>query len=116
MTPPLRGVRSVEIELGDVPRAAEFFMQVWNLAPVEQAQIPQTNGSVYFRGTGTYHHILALHQGTGGPAVRRIVFDAATKEAVHAVSDRVKLVCTESEAPHPLQSPGGCYGFGFADT
>jgi catechol 2,3-dioxygenase-like lactoylglutathione lyase family enzyme len=116
MTPPLRGVRSVEIELGDVPRAAEFFTQVWNLTPIEQGQIPQTNGARYFRGTGAYHHILALHQSNGCPAVRRIVFDAATKEAVHAVYERVKLACKESEAPHPLQSPGGGYGFGFADA
>ena len=49
------GVRSVEMEVADVGRAAEFYARVWGLTEVERR-----GGSFYLRGTGWHHHILAL--------------------------------------------------------
>ena len=46
------------------------------IAPVEPR-----NDAIYFRGTGGYHHILGLHRGAQ-PAVVRIVFDVAGRQAV----------------------------------
>jgi catechol 2,3-dioxygenase-like lactoylglutathione lyase family enzyme/predicted enzyme related to lactoylglutathione lyase len=111
MTATVRGVRSVEIEMSDPERAAEFFSRVWNLTPVARR-----NGSFYFRGTGAYHHILAIHPAIKRYAVRRLVFDAATKEVVHALRKAVAQHGGSCEEPHALNGPGGGYGFGFADV
>ena len=106
----VRGVRSVEIELGDPERAAEFFSRVWQLSEVERR-----DGSIWFRGTGAYHHILAVHPARSGSAIRRIVFDAANADTVRALHGAVSGAGCASEAPHALKGPGGGMGFGFAD-
>jgi catechol-2,3-dioxygenase len=72
-TPTVRGVRSIEIEMSDPERAADFYTRVWNLKEIERK-----GGSIYFRGTGAYHHILAIHQAKG--PFGRIVLDAAIEE------------------------------------
>jgi catechol 2,3-dioxygenase len=61
MTTTVRGVRSVEIELSDPGRAAGFFSNVWQLKEIERRQ-----GSIWFRGTGSHHHILAVHPASRG--------------------------------------------------
>jgi len=43
----VRGVRSVDIEMSQAERAAEFYGKIWNLA-----EIARENGSIWFRGTG----------------------------------------------------------------
>ena len=63
----VRGVRSVDVELSDPGTAAEFYAKTWNLAEVERRA-----SSTWFRGTGPYHHILAIHQARGPAALRRI--------------------------------------------
>jgi catechol 2,3-dioxygenase len=106
----VRGVRSVEIELGDPERAAEFFSRVWQLTEVERR-----DGSIWFRGTGAHHHILVVHPARSGSAIRRIVFDAANADIVRALHGAVAGAGCASEAPHALAGPGGGLGFGFAD-
>lgn len=106
----VRGVRSVEIEVADVGRAAEFYAQVWGLAEVERR-----GGSCYLRGTGEYHHILALHQAGGRGTFRRVVFDAADRKTVDAIHRQVIEHLGKSVACQELQWPGGGYGFGFKD-
>lgn len=106
----VRGVRSVEIEMANPNRAADFYDKVWNLTEIER-----TDGAVYFRGTSSYHHILAIHQATQSPAIRRIVFDAANKDIVQALHAKIVSAGCTTEEPHALTCPGGGYGFGFAD-
>jgi catechol 2,3-dioxygenase-like lactoylglutathione lyase family enzyme len=107
----VRGVRSIEIEMADPERAADFYSRVWNLSEVARA-----DGSIWFRGTGPYHHILAVHPATRGFAIRRLVFDAASREIVQALHGKVAAAGCQTEAPHELSGPGGGYGFGFADV
>jgi catechol 2,3-dioxygenase len=106
----VRGVRSVEIEMADPERAAEFYSRIWNLK-----EVGRHDGSIYFRGTGAYHHILAIHPARNGYALRRLVFNAANRDIVQALHHAVTAAGCTSEAPHPLASPGGGYGFGFLD-
>lgn len=110
MTYLVRGVRSIEVEVNDPERAAAFFTQVWNLT-----QVDHRGGSYYFRGTGAYHHILAIHTARAGTAVRRIVFDVADRDALAALHSRVKPLADATEAPHDVDAPGGGTGFGFTD-
>jgi catechol 2,3-dioxygenase len=106
----VRGVRSVEIEMSQPERAAEFYGTVWNLTEVERE-----NGSIWFRGTGPYHHILAIHPARNGAAVRRLTFDAADRDVVQALHKAVATSGCPCEAPHDIDAPGGGYGFGFVD-
>ncbi len=104
------GVRSVELNLNDPARAAAFFEQVWHLAPVSLR-----DGSYYFRGTGAYHHILAIHATRAGAAVRRIVFDVADRNALDTLYERVKPLAGQTQEPLAIDYPGGGHGFGFTD-
>jgi catechol 2,3-dioxygenase len=108
--PGILGVRAVEIEVADLDAAADFYERVWRLVPVARA-----GRSAWFRGTGLYHHILALHE-TGRSAVRRIVLDAAGRDAVDRLHAAVVAAgAGRTEAPRGLDRPGGGYGFGFKD-
>ena len=64
----VRGVRSVDIEMSQPERVAEFYSKVWNLTEVERK-----GGSIWFRGTGPCHYILAIHPAQGTAAIRRMV-------------------------------------------
>lgn len=104
------GVRSVEMELSDVARAARFYTNVWGLTEVESR-----DGSRYFRGTDRYHHILALHPAKGAAAFRRIVFDAPDKATVSGIWQRLSTRMGMISEVGALPWPGGGYGFAFKD-
>jgi catechol 2,3-dioxygenase-like lactoylglutathione lyase family enzyme len=106
----VRGVRSVEIEMSDPDRAAEFYAKVWHLRNIDAV-----GGVRYLRATGAYHHVLAIHQASREPFLRRIVFDAANREIVDRLHRTVSAATARCETPHPVDGPGGGYGFGFTD-
>ena len=106
----LRGVRSIEIEASSVSRATDFYCRVWGLD-----QVCTELGSTCLRGSGTYHHILAIHEASSGPALRRVTFDAGNAREVEALHDAVKRSGRPCEDPHALSQPGGGHGFGFTD-
>ena len=106
----VRGVRSVEIEVTQPERAAEFYSKIWNLQEIERKA-----GSIWFRGTGAYHHILAVHPARHGAAMRRLIFDAANRDVLQALHNAVVATGCVCESPHDIDAPGGGYGFGFAD-
>jgi catechol-2,3-dioxygenase len=110
MAAQVRGIRSIEIEMADPERAARFYSQTWHLGEVERA-----NGSIYLRATGRYHHVLAIHPASGAPALRRIVYDAASRDVVDRLFETVRANAPQCETPHVLTGPGGGYGFGFTD-
>ena len=106
----VRGVRSVEIEMSQPERAAEFYSKVWNLTEVERS-----DGSIWFRGTGAYHHILAIHP---APKARDppLTFDAASKDIVaRAAQEGRRPAAARPKRRMRSTGPGGGYGFGFAD-
>jgi catechol 2,3-dioxygenase len=105
--PKLRGVRSVDIEVNEPARAADFYADIWNLTQVEQA-----GGSIWFRGTSSYHHILGIHKSRGPVALRRITFDAADRDVVRALHKKIVDSGCVAEQPHGIDAPGGGYGFG----
>jgi catechol 2,3-dioxygenase len=106
----VRGIRAIEIAVADPERAARFFREVWHLDEVERA-----SGTILLRGTASYHHVLAILQGTDGPALTRITYDAASRSVVDLLYEQIRARSERCEPPHPLHSAGGGYGFGFAD-
>jgi catechol 2,3-dioxygenase len=106
----VRGVRSIEIEMCDPDRAAEFYAAVWNLSEIDSV------GAVrYLRATGAYHHVLAIHRAERKAHFRRVVFDAADRETVGRIHRAAVAAGRPCEAPHALDRPGGGYGFGLSD-
>jgi len=67
-------LRSVELELTDVPRAAEFLEGPWGLLPAGSA-----GKTCFFRGSGDHPYILSLTQ-AAAPAVAAITFSGSEEE------------------------------------
>ena len=106
----IRGVRRIELECGDLPSAARFYTDVWNLTEVEAME-----DSVYLRGTSAYHSILSLHRGEG-PKVRRVIFDASSTDDVYAIYEALRKTGISVQEPAQLNEPGHGFGFGFVDA
>ena len=67
-------LRSVELELPDVAKAADFLSGPWGLAPAGSA-----GGTQFFRGTGTHPYILSIAKASA-PAVVAITFSGSEEE------------------------------------
>ena len=77
----LRGVRSVEIEASSVSRATRLLLSSLGTRPsLHRARINVP------AGLGPYHHILAIHKASNGPALRRVTFDAGNAQEVDALA------------------------------
>jgi catechol 2,3-dioxygenase len=104
------GLRGVDLGVPDVAAHARFYTEVWRLSVAAER-----DGSVYLRGTGAYHHILALHP-HDKPELLCINLAAASRADV----DRLHLRAKDAGAPRidppaAIREPGGGYGFVFAD-
>lgn len=106
----IRGVRQIEIALADPARGGEFYAKVWNLT-----QVARDGGSIYFRGTSPYHHILVLHQASGQPCVRRVVFDVVDRDTLARLHQALTGAGLPVDRPYAWTQPGGGYGFSFKD-
>jgi 2,3-dihydroxy-p-cumate/2,3-dihydroxybenzoate 3,4-dioxygenase len=67
-------LRSVELELPDVAKAADFLSGPWGLVPAGSA-----GGTQFFRGTGTHPYILSIAKASA-PAVVAITFSGSEEE------------------------------------
>ena len=105
----ITGLRGVDLGLPDVAAAARFFTEVWRLATVAER-----GGSVYLRGSGAHHHILALHP-RPQPALLRLDLAAADRAAVDTLHERVARMGVAATPPATVDEPGGGHAFSFAD-
>ena len=104
------GLRGVDLGVPDVATQARFYTEVWRLSVVAER-----NGSVYLRGSGAGHHILALHP-RERPSLLCINLSAPDRAALGELHARVAAAgAARLEAPAPLEEPGGGEGFGFVD-
>lgn len=107
----VRGIRSVEFEVAALEESIKFYRDVWNLSVVKVSE-----SSAYFRGTGSYNHILAIHAAPEKPSIRCIVYDASSRQAVLAIYENLQRFGLDSEKPGPLAREGGGFGFGCKDV
>lgn len=106
----LTGLRGVDLGVTDVAAQTRFYTDIWRLSVVAER-----NGSVYLRGSGAYHHVLALHP-RAVPALLCINLAAADRAAVDRLHARVSAAgVPQVEAPAAVREPGGGYGFAFQD-
>ena len=74
-------LRSVSLQVPDLSAAEHFFTSVWHLHVVAK-----TEQAIYFRGTGSDHHLLALHQAEGPAKIRCVTLRARTLSALEEVA------------------------------
>jgi catechol 2,3-dioxygenase-like lactoylglutathione lyase family enzyme len=104
------GLRGADLGVPDVAAHARFYTEVWRLSVAAEH-----NGSVYLRGSGAYHHILALHP-REQPGLLCINLAARSRAEVDRLHRRVRDAGAPRLAPPAaIAEPGGGYGFAFAD-
>lgn len=106
----VNGLRNVDIGVPDVAATTKFYTDVWGLLPVLER-----GGSVYLRGTGPYHHVLAIHRRPKAQLLRVSLTAASTAEVDAIAAALRRAGAKEIEAPAPSGEPGGGYGFAFQD-
>ena len=82
MSPWIVALRSVALNVPDLGAAEAFYTRVWHLSVASRG-----TDVVYLRGTGSDHHLLALHRGDGTPQIRCVTLRARTAEALAAIAD-----------------------------
>jgi len=105
----VRGVRSVAVDVCSLDAAAEFYSKVWGLV-----EVAASKDARYFRGSGSFHHILSLHA-ANRPAIRRVVFAAANRDDVAALHAQVGRLGVTAQDPYVEDAPGEAFVFGFKD-
>ena len=80
-SPWIAGLRSVALTVPDLPAAEAFYTQVWQLAVAARG-----DGVLYLRGSGTDHHLLALHTQPGTPCIRHVTLRARSADALPAIA------------------------------
>jgi catechol-2,3-dioxygenase len=103
-------VRSVTLGVQDLRASVKFYSEIWGLSPTLERP-----GAVYLRGTGPYHHLLAL-VAHDRPQVLGLDLLADSRDAVGALHGSVAgSAAANVRAPGTLDRPGGGYGFDFVD-
>lgn len=104
----LRGVELTDPAPADV---AGFYERIWGLE-----RVAAVGESVYLRGTGPEHHVLAIHPGPR-TTVRGYRLGLADRAAVDgAAAELQSRADTRIVAgPGPLEGPGGGYGLRITD-
>src|SRR5438552_18405856 len=101
------GLRSIELGVTHLDRAAAFYRHVWGLEPVVSE-----NGTIHMRGNGPEHHVVTLRERPKA-GMLGVHFVAPSRAAVDALRDKAKAFgVTVTAAPTELPaSAGGGYSF-----
>jgi catechol-2,3-dioxygenase len=101
-------LHSVDLGVADLDAAATFFTDVWGLT-----QVAGDSDAVWLRGTGPYHHVLALHRRQRAE-ILRINLLANDRNGVETLHETIAAAAanpaagiSDMTAPAALDSPGG---------
>jgi len=105
--PRVTHLRGVELDVLDLAKSTDFYMDVWGLEPVSSG-----NGATQLRGGGDEHHILTIHESPRA-GLRCMSFGAQDRAAVDglfalATAEGVVIVMKPQELS---AAEGGGYGF-----
>ena len=105
-------LRSVALNVPDLMRAEDFYTRIWHLEVVARSE-----NALYLRGTGSDHHLLALHQASGPASIRCVTLRARSRAALDEIAQLAPTVGGRVlQSPSPLSEPGGGTGVTIADT
>jgi catechol 2,3-dioxygenase-like lactoylglutathione lyase family enzyme len=80
-SPWIESLRSVAFNVPDLAAAADFYTRVWQLEVAARR-----DGAIWLRGSGSDHHLLALHAAAGAPQLREIALRARSAAALPRVA------------------------------
>ena len=80
-SPWVEALRGVAFDVPDLAKAEAFYTRTWNLEVVHRT--PQ---AIWLRGSGSDHHLLALHHHDGAPRLRQVTLRARSAEALDAIA------------------------------
>jgi len=104
-------LRSVALNVPDLAVAEHFYTSVWHLQVAARGE-----GVIYFRGTGTDHHLLALHHAQGPAQIRCVTLRARHRSALDAVASAALAAGGKVLQPvAQLNEPGGGTAVTVAD-
>jgi catechol 2,3-dioxygenase len=107
---PAGHLRSIAIGVTDLDAAEQFYTGTWHLETVAR-----TADAVYLRGSGSYHHILALHR-SSAPDVRNVTFSVGAAADLDAIVTGATGAGGRVLRPlHAVEEPGGGQAVLIAD-
>ncbi len=105
-------LRSVALNVSDLALAEKFYTETWNLTVAAR-----TPDALYLRGTGSDHHLLALHQAEGTARIRNVTLRARSRAALDEVARLAPQHGGRVLTPvGPVNEPGGGTGVTVADV
>ncbi|RZA31717.1 MAG: glyoxalase [Lysobacteraceae bacterium] len=103
-------LRSIAIGVTDLEAAERFYTSTWKLQTVSR-----TPDAAYLRGSGSFHHILALHR-SSQPEVRNVTFSVANAADLETIAQKTPQHGGRVLAgPQPLEEAGGGKAVVIAD-
>lgn len=102
-SPWIAGLRSVALTVPDLAAAETFYTQVWKLH-----RAAWTEQSLFLRGSGVDHHLLALHAAPGTPRILKVTLRARHAVSLQAVAQAARAAGGVVERdPAPSDDPSG---------
>jgi catechol 2,3-dioxygenase-like lactoylglutathione lyase family enzyme len=102
-SPWIAGLRSVALTVPDLAAAETFYTQTWKLDIAARG-----DGVLYLRGSGSDHHLLALHAATGTPQLLKVTLRARSAAALDAIAQATTAAGGSVErAIAPATDPAG---------
>jgi catechol 2,3-dioxygenase-like lactoylglutathione lyase family enzyme len=102
-SPWISGLRSVALTVPDLAAAEAFYNRIWRL------DVAQRGDSVlHLRGSGSDHHLLALHAAPGTPRILQVTLRARSAQALDAIAKATPAAGgTVERAPAAADDPAG---------
>ncbi|MBX3642937.1 MAG: VOC family protein [Rubrivivax sp.] len=99
----IEGLRSVALTVPDLAAAEAFYTRTWRLDVAGRG-----TDMLYLRGSGSDHHLLALHAAPGTPRIRQVTLRAREASALAAIAQATLAAGgTVERAPAPAGDPAG---------
>lgn len=104
-------LRSVALNVPDLAVAEHFYTTIWHLDVVAK-----TEQAIYFRGTGSDHHLLALHQAQGLAQIRCVTLRARDASSLETIAQAaVDAGGRVLQSLSPVTEPGGGVSISVVD-
>lgn len=104
-------LRSVALNVPDLAVAEHFYTTIWHLDVVAK-----TEQAIYFRGTGSDHHLLALHQEEGPAQIRCVTLRARDASSLETIAQAAVDAGGRILQPlSPVTEPGGGVSISVVD-
>lgn len=110
-SPWITALRSVALEVPDLPRAEDFYTRVWQLRVAAR-----TSDTLYLRGSGSDHHLLSLRCGGAEARIRHVTLRAPSLAALEHIAAAAVDAGASPEAPlGVVDEPSGGVGVTLRD-